>query len=184
MTNILKLVKLNVGGTEFLLNYDIVKRSNVLLHKYEKKLSSSSADTKDDESCETNHQALEIFVDRNGELFQDILEYWRSENIFSYDPEHLEKLKNEAMYFQVNGMINRIDQILKDSEASDDDFDYQVIQHPFDCNYLIKPSEGELKPFEHDATIVTGYKYCLSQNVYESKLVIKRPKKKTKLDHN
>ncbi|KAG2213610.1 hypothetical protein INT46_002762 [Mucor plumbeus] len=180
MTSILRLVKLNVGGTKFLLNYNIIKQSNILLDEYEKKLADSSTDIKGDES----DQVLDIFVDRNGELFQDILEYWRSENILANDQEHLKKLKNEAIYFQINGMIAQIDQILKDSEATEDDFDYQVIQHPFNCNYLIKPSEGELKSFEHDATIVTGYTYCHSHNAYESKLVIKRPKKKVKLNRN
>ncbi|CAO3638565.1 unnamed protein product [Mucor fragilis] len=98
--------------------------------------------------------------------------------------EGLRKLKHEAQYFQVQDLTHKVNGLLEQLANDDEDYDYQVIQHPFNCNYLIVPSQGELKPFQEDDTIVTGFKYCLSSNAYESKLVVRRPRKKCKLAHN
>ncbi|CAO0801909.1 unnamed protein product [Mucor circinelloides] len=183
MTNQVQLVKLNVGGKLFLINCDTVKKSDVLVDKYKEKQAHIQANTTN-ASDDKEHTPLEIFFDRNGEVFQDILEYWRSQRIRPDDQEGLRKLRHEANYFSVQDLVSKVDELLEQYDGNVDDFDYQVIQHPFNCNYLIVPSQGELKPFQEDDIIVTGYKYCLTSNVYESKLVIKRPRKKCKLAHN
>ncbi|KAL9559319.1 hypothetical protein MBANPS3_000493 [Mucor bainieri] len=156
MTSEVQPVKLNVGGKLFLANYDTVKKSSVLVDKYKTK----QAQFHSNASNENKYPALEIFIDRNGEIFQEILEYWRTQKIYPESEEGLRKLRHEADYFDVQDL---------------------VIQHPFNCNYLIVPSQGELKPFQEGDAIVTGYKYCLTSNVYESKLVVKRPRKKSRL---
>ena len=48
-----------------------------------------------------------IFIDREPQLFAQVLKYLR----FSFDPKHLtdqerEELKNEALYYQLDGLIN------------------------------------------------------------------------------
>ncbi|KAI8637830.1 hypothetical protein BD408DRAFT_423947 [Parasitella parasitica] len=183
--------RLNVGGKTFLIGYDTIKKSAVLQKKYGNKhnvgtLSDTSNDAGDDEDDEDDEEIepLDIFIDRDGQLFQGILEYWRSQTVPSKDVEYLNKLRLEACYFCAHDLVLKVDEILKENDINDDDFEYQAIQHPFQSNYLIKPSEGELKPFEEDATIVSAYKYCLSPNVFESRLVIQRPRKRCKLAEN
>lgn len=183
MTSKVQLVKLNVGGKLFLINYDTMKKSSVLVNKY-KEQAHYHSNASSNASSENENPALEIFIDRNGEIFQDILEYWRSQKIRREREEGLRKLKHEAQYFQVQDLTHKVNGLLEQLANDDEDYDYQVIQHPFNCNYLIVPSQGELKPFQEDDTIVTGFKYCLSSNAYESKLVVRRPRKKCKLAHN
>lgn len=182
MTNELQLVKLNVGGKLFLINRETIKKSSVLVEIIKKKQEQThSNDANGNAVGENEHPILEVFIDRNGEIFQDILEYWRSQKIYTESEEVLRKLRHEADYFNVQDLIHKVDGLLEQYDENDEDYDYQVIQHPFNCNYLIVPSQGELKPFQENDAIVTGYKYCLSSNVYESKLVVKRPRKKCKL---
>ncbi|CEP09451.1 hypothetical protein [Parasitella parasitica] len=175
-------VRLNVGGKRFIVDHDTIKKSTVLYEKYAKKRNVDILSDFDDDEDDELLGPLDIFIDRDGELFKGILEYWRSQNVPSDDPEYLNKLKLEASHFRVHDLVSKVDKILLDYEIMDDDYEYQVIQHPFKCNYLIKPSDGELKPFEEDAAIVSAYKYCPSQNVFESKLVLKRPRKRCRLD--
>ncbi|KAK4512620.1 TOM (translocase of outer membrane) complex component [Mucor velutinosus] len=185
MASEVQLLKLNVGGKLFLINYDTIKKSSVLLDKYKKKQAQTHHSNAGISVINENKPpVLEIFIDRNGEIFQDILEYWRSQKIYSKTEEGLRKLRHEADYFDIQDLVREVNDLLERYDNDDDDYDYQVIQHPFNCNYLIVPSQGDLKPFQENDSIVTGYKYCLSRNVYESKLVVKRPRKKCKLAQN
>ncbi|GAN11777.1 hypothetical protein MAM1_0937c11373 [Mucor ambiguus] len=181
MTCKAQLVKLNVGGKFFLINYDTISKSSVLVDKYLKGQAQTDSNASSNAINENKYPVLEIFIDRNGEIFQYILEYLRSQKVYPKSEEGLRKLRHEADYFNLQDLVRTVNVFLEQYDDNDENYDYQVIQHPFSCNYLIVPSQGELKPFQEDDTIVTGYKYCLASNVYESKLVVKRPRKKCKL---
>lgn len=92
------LIKLNVGGVPYQTTYSTLKTS-----PYFKGLFFYGADCLD--KLENN----EILIDRDGDLFDHILEYLRCGQICN---DNLEELRNEADFYMLRDMVERIDNML------------------------------------------------------------------------
>ncbi|KAI7884714.1 uncharacterized protein EV154DRAFT_522033, partial [Mucor mucedo] len=99
-----RIIRLNVGGMSFCTTYGTLK-----LSPYFKELLDDG--TKKIDVMENG----ELFIDRDGDLFNDILEYLRSYDICS---DNLEELQNEAEFYKLKIMIENIKQILHEKKHS------------------------------------------------------------------
>lgn len=89
-----RVIKLNVGGSSFCTTFGTLK----VLPYFEQLFAN-----------EVKIEILkngEIFIDRDGDLFSDILEYLRS---FTICNANLDELKSEAKFYQLESMINLLD---------------------------------------------------------------------------
>jgi hypothetical protein len=106
------IVKLNVGGELFSTFYCTVIKSSYFLNLLnEEKMSSKTIINKN-----------EIFIDRSGELFRDILYFLRTQLLFASDIEKLRSLQKEAEFYQIQDMIqasnSEIENLLKDDQQA------------------------------------------------------------------
>ncbi|GAN04691.1 hypothetical protein MAM1_0071c04155 [Mucor ambiguus] len=109
-----KLITLNVGGKKFITFCDTLKQSTYLQKLTEtKKGDQASIIQKENEQI--------FFIDRDGEVFEEIMHYLRSFEIRVDTVEDLEKLKIEATFFDVKELVLEAEQtLLSISDASDD----------------------------------------------------------------
>lgn len=84
-------VTLNVGGVRYDTSVDTMRRHSGMLR------------------CLSYEQQSEIFIDRNGKLFEFVLDYLRS-GILPVDATLLSRLRVEADFYSLDGMVNDIDQ--------------------------------------------------------------------------
>lgn len=102
MSNSASVVELNVGGVHYTTQLKtLVKEPDTLLHDI---FSGSSSDT-------TKDAKGRVFIDRDGVLFRYILDYLRDSGISL--PEGFrerERLKKEAEYFRLAGLIKALNQ--------------------------------------------------------------------------
>ncbi|EPB91710.1 hypothetical protein HMPREF1544_01421 [Mucor circinelloides 1006PhL] len=96
------IIKLNVGGTSFSTFHGTLAKSNYFANL----LSTQSMTSK------TLLNKEEIFIDRSGELFRDILFYLRTGFVTSSDKKKLLSLKKEAEFYQLKEMIEAIQQMM------------------------------------------------------------------------
>lgn len=106
------IVKLNVGGELFSTFYDTIIKSSYFLNLLnEEKMSSKTIINKN-----------EIFIDRSGELFRDILYFLRTQLLFASDIKKLRSLQKEAEFYQIEDMIqasnSEIKNLLKDDQRA------------------------------------------------------------------
>ncbi|CAH3173467.1 unnamed protein product, partial [Porites evermanni] len=91
-----KVVRLNVGGVSY-------QTSLATLGKYPKSILAATSKLKKDENGS-------YFVDRDGELFRHILNYFRNVKLICSD-ETLSPLRDqlvaEAKFYQLEGLINQ-----------------------------------------------------------------------------
>lgn len=92
------IIKLNVGGTSFSTFHGTLAKSNYFANL----LSTQSMTSK------TLLNKEEIFIDRSGELFRDILFYLRTGFVTSSDKKKLLSLKKEAEFYQLKEMIEAV----------------------------------------------------------------------------
>lgn len=85
------IVKLNVGGASFATFYKTLTQSNF----FENILAENALNSK------TMTSNTEIFIDRSGKLFTDILYYLRTHSVFANEIDTLCLLREEAKYYQL-----------------------------------------------------------------------------------
>jgi hypothetical protein len=86
----MSVVKLNIGGVKF-------STSNETLKKYDCFLSNLDPLKKDKDG--------NIFIDRNGKLFEYILEYLRSDTVPKYEDVDYKQLLVEAEFYKIAPLI-------------------------------------------------------------------------------
>lgn len=109
-----QFIALDVGGSSYFTSVVTLKRS-----PYFKKLFAN----------EDNIEVLqndEIYIGRDGDLFGDILEYLRSDKIYS-TTNLLSELKYEAEFYQLEEMAQRIESMLQE-EAAGKKKNYELIE--------------------------------------------------------
>ncbi|KAG2193550.1 hypothetical protein INT47_010328 [Mucor saturninus] len=99
-----QIIRLNVGGMSFCTTYGTLKLSPYFKERLDN-------GTKKIDVMENG----ELFIDRDGDLFNDILEYLRSYDICS---DNLEELQNEAEFYKMKIMVENIKQISHEKKHS------------------------------------------------------------------
>ncbi|KAI9255509.1 BTB/POZ protein [Sporodiniella umbellata] len=102
--------KLNVGGTSFRTFKSTLSSSGFF----------SSLLVRDD--LVLNEQG-EVFVDRNGALFEPILDFLRTDQITVTDSVHCLRLKKEAEFYAIPALITRLD-----NAVHPENFPYSLIE--------------------------------------------------------
>ncbi|KAF1797791.1 BTB/POZ protein [Mucor lusitanicus] len=97
------IIKLNVGGTPFTTFYTTLAQSEFFVHLLDESTLSSKTITSNNE----------IFIDRSGKLFDDILYYLRTHSVFANDFDTLRLLQEEANYYQLEGMVEASEKEIK-----------------------------------------------------------------------
>lgn len=159
-----KVIKLNVGGEKHTTCYDTLKPlayfQNLILHGYaEGATITGDGDDK------------EYFIDRDGKAFGDIMHYLRTYDIREKDLEQLRVLENEAVFFEFNGLIIRINQTIS-SIKNNETYVVKQLDGMFEGMEL-----GKINPYKDQTSIVATYKHPTNtSNQYVYKLVVKSNK--------
>ncbi|KAG2195249.1 hypothetical protein INT47_007978 [Mucor saturninus] len=95
------LAKLNVGGTNYVTTHDTLRESVYLTTLIDGEWDEQTSD--------------EIFIDRDGFLFRFILLYLRTGD-FEIERCYLKSLKNEADFYGIPALSNKIDKIMDTKE--------------------------------------------------------------------
>ncbi|CEP19093.1 hypothetical protein [Parasitella parasitica] len=142
-----KLINLNVGGYVCTTYYDTLKRSiyfqNLVLQE---KAESAFVNGNDDK---------EFFIDRDGDAFQDVMQYLRTYELPVKDIERLKILRSEATFYKFNDMVKKIDEAILFTKKNNICYSVKPIFMAFDT---IKMNEsGQLKPMKNNSIIVAAY---------------------------
>lgn len=89
------IIKLNVGGQLFTTFHKTLTQSKYFVNLL----------NEDSLSGKTMTDKNEIFIDRNGRLFSDVLFYLRTHSVFAKDIDMLRLLQEEAKFYQLNAMV-------------------------------------------------------------------------------
>ncbi|KAG2206717.1 hypothetical protein INT47_003659 [Mucor saturninus] len=95
------IIKLNVGGTNYVTTHDTLRESVYLTTLVDGEWDEQTSD--------------EIFIDRDGFLFRFILLYLRTGD-FEIEKCYLKSLKNEADFYGIPDLSNKIDKIMDTKE--------------------------------------------------------------------
>lgn len=97
------IIKLNVGGTSFVTFYKTLTQSKFFVSLLSEDVLSNKAMTSNNE----------IFIDRSGNLFVDILYYLRTHSVFANEIDTLRLLQEEAKYYQLDELAEASEQEIK-----------------------------------------------------------------------
>lgn len=98
-------IKLNVGGKAFITKYETLMSS-----PYFKKL---AQDETPPDSIKITHQgSAYFFIDRDPEIFKDIMYYLRTWHVRSKDETYLKTLNHEAKFFGFDDLVKKTDLML------------------------------------------------------------------------
>ncbi|KAG2213609.1 hypothetical protein INT46_002761 [Mucor plumbeus] len=61
-----------------------------------------------------------VFINRNGDLFRDIMLYLRTSTVFTKDLKKLQALQEEAAFYQLEAMIDELQDIINEVKESQD----------------------------------------------------------------
>ncbi|KAG1502218.1 hypothetical protein G6F54_002511 [Rhizopus delemar] len=104
MSKIDKLLKLYVGGIPYYTYHDTLRRSPYFMNLLDGEMKKKTFVNGD-----------EIFIDRNGQLFEHVIEYLRTGSLESIedDIKSLNKLREEAEYYQLKDLIDAINGLVE-----------------------------------------------------------------------
>lgn len=114
MTKEFKLINLNIGEKKFSTYDDTLTTSSYFQKLIENKRGEQATVIEKD-----NDQVF--FIDRDGDVSEEIMHYLRSLAIRAETPEKLEKLVIEATFFDFKELVMRADQVLEDINVAGDD---------------------------------------------------------------
>ncbi|KAG1440812.1 hypothetical protein G6F56_011762 [Rhizopus delemar] len=97
-----RVIKLNIGGVSYYTYHDTLKRSPYFMNLLDGEMKKKTLVNGD-----------EIFIDRNGILFEHVIEYLRTGSLESIedDKQTLQRLREEAEYYQLRDLIDSIDSL-------------------------------------------------------------------------
>lgn len=165
-----KLVKLNVGGKRFITYYDTLKPSTYFQALVKNEKATGAVVIK-------KNGNKELFIDRDGGLFEDVMRYLRSFEVRSRDREYLEKLMHEAEFFKFHELTYKIQSILNNYIDEDNDVDFELVDASSCFTFLQNGSKKIDTMKEDGSTIIAGFSYAATDGK-TSKFVKMTPKKK------
>jgi hypothetical protein len=121
-----------------------------------------------------------FFIDRDGDIFEDILHYLRSCEIRQRSQEQLKKLGHESTFYGFDELKAKVNQALY-NWMLDKEGDVEFYVKAMDAGAItVNGSFSENLPDMHDdnSIIVNKFKYHTSSLTSEIKLIIKSIKKK------
>ncbi|KAK4514110.1 uncharacterized protein ATC70_006118 [Mucor velutinosus] len=158
------LMKFIVGGQAFEAPEDALKTS-----LYFRKLASNVPQP--DAIIVGEELSGYYWIDRDPEIFRDILHYLKTLEIHSTDEHYLRILQNEARFYGFDDLVKRIDLMLTDTALYDKLF--KETYESKETGYL--PVNFDTVKFDTtlNQTLVQAFRYPASQDHYEAKIVIK-----------
>lgn len=111
------------------------------------------------------------FIDRDPEIFRDIMTYLKRWKIHSTDAHYLRILQREALFYGFDDMVKRIDQMLSTTAPSEKVSN--VAYQSKEAEYL--PVNFDTVKFDSTAneTLVQAFRYTAFENHQVSKIVVK-----------
>lgn len=153
------IIKLNVGGQLFTTFHKTLAQSKYFVNLLRK----------DSLSGKTMTDKNEIFIDRNGRLFSDVLYYLRTHSMFAKDIDMLRLLQEEAKFYQLDAMVEVSEQEIKNLSENDNQ-KVPFIVKDADClkelegksNYIVlEEEENHFHVYRVvDVMNVRKYSYC------------------------
>ncbi|KAL9558472.1 hypothetical protein MBANPS3_000890 [Mucor bainieri] len=131
------LVTLNVGGKTFTTYYDTLKQSSYFQKLIETKKGEQAFIIKE------NDEEV-FFIDRDGQVFDEIMHYLRSFEIRVDAIEELEKLKIEAIFFAFTELVSKIEQALRKANDKIDNVNYCLEEAGLNADEIISTSSTSL----------------------------------------
>ncbi|KAG2211015.1 hypothetical protein INT46_010922 [Mucor plumbeus] len=173
MGNNFNLINLTVGGKKFITYYDTLKQSTYFQGLIQNNAGAQAAPI---EGEEDKH----FFIDRDGDIFEDILHYLRSYEIRQRSQEQLKKLEHESTFYGFDELKAKVNQALYNwvlDKEGDVEFSVEAIEKDA---ILVDSSFSENLPDMHNdnSIIVNKFKYFTSSLTSETKLITKSIKKK------
>lgn len=174
MTNQFDVVSLNVGGKKFTTYYDTLKQSTYFQQLMSDGQASGAIIIKNDDG------QIDYFIDRDGRLFEDVLNYLRSLKVCAIDREHLEKLLVEASFFKLDEMASKVQKMLmlEDYEESNSATRFELVSNSKTTTSVnVGDSTIQTIGEEDGGTIIAGINYRTEGDREVSQFVKMIPRK-------
>lgn len=123
------LINLNVGGKKITTYYDTLKQSS-----YFQKLIENNEAQQALVVEQGNDQVF--FIDRDADVFEEIMHYLRSFEIRFDTPEDLEKLKIEATFFDLKDLVLKVEHTLRNIYDASDEGTYHLETPDYDAKNI------------------------------------------------
>ncbi|CAO0791576.1 unnamed protein product [Mucor circinelloides] len=159
------LIQLNVGGQMFKTYCDTLMDSSYFQNLEQGVPQPDAIRINDDK------KPAIYFIDRDPEIFRDIMTYLKTWKIHSTDEHYLRILQREALFYGFDDMVKRIDQMLSTTAPSEKVFN--VAYQSKEAEYL--PVNFDTVKFDSTAneTLVQAFRYTAFENHQVSKIVVK-----------